>query len=200
MGGCLLSRFHPRHDELVHLIASIEPGLAPGVVRYVCRRLPHLFACISLAPEQDAGAGTFRGADFEVLDQAAPGLLGQLLFREMRITDRYPRLYLAFEQAKAMEAWDFWNEHGIPTPFNGTIPKGEIGINPAYPRAGCRVWAAETCPRGLVHPVEELDVSLVPRLAELRMTAMRRDGAGKAVGHVRVPVCNGQRPVGVQGT
>ncbi|RKN59691.1 hypothetical protein D7231_34005 [Streptomyces klenkii] len=193
-----LSRFHPRHDELVRLVAGIEPGLAPGAARYVCRRLPHLFACIALAPGQDAHAIAFQGADFEALAQAAPGLLGQLLFREMRITDRYPQLYLAFEQAKAMEAWDFWNAHTIPTPFNGTLPKGEI--NPAYPRAGCRVRTAETCPRGLVHPVEELDVSLVPRLAELRMTAMRRDGTGKAVGHDRVPVSSGQRPVGVQGT
>ncbi|WP_424892381.1 hypothetical protein [Streptomyces sp. XH2] len=192
-----LSRFHPRHDELVRLIAGIEPALAPGAARYLCRRLPHLFACLSLAPGQDAGAFTFRGADFRSLAQAAPGLLGQLLFREMRTTDRYPQLYLAFEQAKAMEAWDFWNEHGIPTPFNGTLPKGEIGINPAYPRAGCRIWTAEVCPGGLVHPVEELNVSLVPRLAELRMTAMRRDGTGKAAGHARGPVSGGRRAVGV---
>ncbi|MFC5148988.1 hypothetical protein [Streptomyces aureoversilis] len=192
-----LSRFHPQHDELVRLISGIESGLAPGVARYVCRRLPHVFACLALAPGQDAGAFTFRGADFQDLVQAAPGLLGQMLFREMRITDRYPQLYLAFEQAKAMEAWDFWNERGIPTPFNGTIPKGEIGINPAYPRAGCRIWTAEVGAGGLVHPVEELDVSLVPRLAELRMTAMRRDGAGKAAGHARAPVSGGRRTVGV---
>ncbi|MEU1676773.1 hypothetical protein ABZ752_32755 [Streptomyces roseifaciens] len=40
-------------------------------------------------------------------------------------------------------------------------------------------------------------MALAPRLAELRMTAMRRDGTGKAAGNVRVPVSNRQRPVGV---
>ncbi|MDT0449427.1 hypothetical protein [Streptomyces hesseae] len=85
----------------------------------------------------------------------------------------------------------------MPTPFNGTVSKGEIGINPAYPRADCRVWAAETCPRGLVHPVEELDIHLVPRLAELRMTAMRRDGTGQAAGHERRPAAAWRPAVGV---
>ncbi|MFI6155066.1 hypothetical protein ACIBCA_20500 [Kitasatospora sp. NPDC051170] len=85
----------------------------------------------------------------------------------------------------ALEAWNYWNAEGIPTPFNGTIPKGEIGINTAYPRAAYAVWIAETCERGLLHPVERLDVTFVPRLADLSMTAMRRDQAGKAAGHLR---------------
>ncbi|MFE2917055.1 hypothetical protein [Kitasatospora indigofera] len=114
----------------------------------------------------------------------APHLLGQLIFREMRIIDRYPQLYLAFEQAKALQAWAYWNTEGIPTPFNGTIPKGEIGTNTAYPRSGCTVWTAETCERGLLHPVDQLDVAFFPRLAELSMTAMRRDETGKAAGHL----------------
>ncbi|GAA1184594.1 hypothetical protein F4556_006225 [Kitasatospora gansuensis] len=180
-----LSRFNPGYKRLLELVGQIETGLPGGVTRYVMRRLSHLFATVTLAPDQDAAAFTFRSSDFDVLAVAAPGLLGQLVFREMRIVDRYPELYLAFEQAKALEAWAYWNTEGIPTPFNGTIPKGEIGINPAYPRSRCTVWTTETCERNLLHPVEQLEVAFLPRLAELSMTAMRRDEAGKAAGHSR---------------
>ncbi|WP_051811745.1 hypothetical protein [Kitasatospora sp. MBT63] len=177
-----LSRFNPG-QRLLQLVGEIEAGLAPGVAEFTRRRLSHLFAGVALSPAQDAASFTFRNSDFDRLATTAPHLLGQLVFREMRIVDRYPQLYLAFEQAKALEAWSYWNAEGIPTPFNGTIPKGEIGINPAYPRARCTVWTAETCERGLLHPVEQLDVTLAPRLAELSMTAMRRDDTGRAAGH-----------------
>ncbi len=180
-----LSRFNPGHERLLQLVGRIEAGLASEVASFTRRRLSHLFASMALAPDQDAVAFTFDNADFDLLAATAPDLLGQLVFREMRIVDRYPQLYLAFEQAKALEAWSYWNAEGIPTPFNGTIPKGEVGINPAYPRARCTVWTAETCERGLLHPVEQLNVSFLPRLAELGMTAMRRDGTGKAAGHLQ---------------
>ncbi|WP_371480696.1 hypothetical protein [Kitasatospora sp. NBC_00315] len=178
-----LSRFNPGHDRLLQLVGQIEAGLTSGVARFTRRRLSHLFATVVLAPGQDAASVTFRDADFDVLAATTPHLLGQLIFREMRIIDRYPQLYLAFEQAKALEVWDYWNAEGIPTPFNGTIPKGEIGINTAYPRAGYTVWVAETCERSLLHPVDQLDVTFLPRLAELSMTAMRRDTTGNAAGH-----------------
>ena len=180
-----LARFSPGHDRLVEIIEQIEPALASDVADYTRQRLSHLFATIALDPAQDAGSFTFQGADFDTLTTAAPSLLGQAIFREMRVIQRYPQLYLAFEQAKALEAWTYWNAMGIPTPFNGFLPKGEIGINPAHPGSTCTVWAAETCDRGLLHPTEQLDVSFVPRLADLHLTAMRRDESGQAAGHTR---------------
>lgn len=181
-----LGRFHPGHDRLRDLVGNIEPGLAAGASQYTRDRMSHLFAALALTALQDAECTTFRGATFESLTADAPGLLGQAVFREMRIIQRYPQLYLAFEHAKAMEAWNYWNSHGIPTPFNGFLPKGEIGVNPAYPNADFEVWTAETCRRGLLHPVDQLAVTFAPRLADLSMTAMRRDETGKAAGH-RVP-------------
>ncbi|MEU3464616.1 hypothetical protein ABZ721_32285 [Streptomyces sp. NPDC006733] len=181
-----LSRFHPGHRRLHNLIADIEPRLAPGAALYTRDRLSHLLTALALDAGQDATSLTFRDQDFDDLTRAAPSLLGQTLFREMRILQRYPQLYLAFEQAKALRAWNYWNKQRLATPFNGFLPKGEIGVNPAYPAADCRVWVAETCERGLLHPVDELDVAFVPRLADLGMTAMRRDAAGKAAGHPAV--------------
>ncbi len=178
-----LSRFHPDHQRLHDLIADIEPALAPGATQYTRDRLSHLLTALTLDPGQDATNFTFQGQDFDSLAKATPSLLGQTLFREMRVLQRYPQLYLAFEQAKALRAWNYWNHHQIATPFNGFLPKGEIGVNPAYPAADRAVWRAETCERGLLHPVEELDVAFVPRMADLAMTAMRRDATGKAAGH-----------------
>ncbi|MEU5700851.1 hypothetical protein [Streptomyces aurantiacus] len=177
-----LSRFRPGHQRLHDLIARIEPALAPGAARYTRDRLSHLLAALSLDPAQDATTFTFRNQDFDSLARTAPSLLGQTLFREMRVLQRYPQLYLAFEQAKALHAWNYWNQHQIAAPFNGFLPKGEIGVNPAYP-ADCTVWLAKTCKRGLVHPVDELNVAFAPRMADLSMTAMRRDTTGKAAGH-----------------
>lgn len=178
-----LSRFHPNHQRLHDLIADIELPLAPGAAQYTRDRLSHLLTALALDPGQDATTFTFRNQNFDRLVLAAPSLLGQTLFREMRMLQRYPQLYLAFEQAKALRAWNYWNHHQIATPFNGFLPKGEIGVNPAYPASDCTVWLAETCERGLLHPVDELDVAFVPRMADLGMTAMRRDATGKAAGH-----------------
>jgi hypothetical protein len=185
-----LSRFNPENDRLLKLVGQIEPRLVAAVTSFTRQRLSHLFATVALAPDRDAACFSFHDAGFGALASTAPHLLGQLIFREMRIIDRYPQLYLVFEQAKALEAWSYWNAEGIPAPFNATIPKGEIGINPAYARASCTVWAAETCEHGLLHPLEQLDVTFVPRLAELSMTAMRRDKAGRPAGHLSGQACS----------
>lgn len=168
-----LALFRPDHDRLQHLIGQIEPGLVTGVADYTRRRLPHLFTCVALAPSQDATTVTFHDVTFDDLVQAAPGLLGQMIFRQLRTSPRYPQLFPIFEQAKATGASAYWNSHGIPTPFNGVIPKGEIGLNLAWP-TGARAWVAERCERGLLHPTEELEVTFVPRLADLRETALGR--------------------------
>jgi hypothetical protein len=154
-----LALFHPGHTTLLDLIGRIEPTLAAGAAEYTRNRLSHLFACIALDPDQDAASVTFHGADFDTLTATAPSLLGQQLFP-------------VFEQTKALEACAYWNAQGIATPFNGTIPKGEIGINLAYPKARHRVWTADISADGLLHQDEELDVTLIPRLTDLRNTAL----------------------------
>lgn len=160
-----LARFNPRHHRLVQLIEGIEPVLAPGAAEYVRQRLSHLLARTALHPSQDAASFTFQGTDLGTLQETAPGLLGQMIFRETRYLPRYPRLYHLLEQAKALEAWEFWAGERIPTPFNGLLPKGEIGINPTYPRSAVRVWTARQDNKGYLHPDEEIEVALTPHLA-----------------------------------
>ncbi|MEW1700829.1 hypothetical protein [Streptomyces sp. NPDC091278] len=160
-----LARFHPHHQQLVQLIEGIEPALGPGVAQYVRRRLSHLFARTALHPSQDAASVSFHGADLSTLRHVAPGLMGQMIFREIRYMPRYQQLYHCFEKAKALEAWDYWNHEGIPTPFNGILPKGEIGIHPLYPRSAVRAWTAQQDSNGFLHPVQEVNAVLTPHLA-----------------------------------
>lgn len=170
-----LTRFNPRHHRLIQLIEGLEPDLGPGVAEYVRRRLSHLLARTALDPSQDASAVTFQGADLGTLQKAAPGLIGQMAFREIRYMTRYGQLYHCFEKARALEAWDYWNNEGIPTPFNGVIPKGEIGINPAYPRSAVRVWTAQQDSKGYLHPDEEIAAVLTPHLASWWAPSRQRE-------------------------
>lgn len=171
-----LARFNPRHHRLVRLIEGIEPALGPGAAEYVRRRLSHLLARTALHPSQDAASLTFQGATLDTLQKAAPGLIGQMVFREIRYMDRYRHLYHCFEKSKALEAWDYWNSEGIPTPFNGILPKGEIGINPVYPRSSVRVWAAETDEKGYLHPTQEVLADFTPHLASWWPPPRQRNG------------------------
>ncbi|WP_042426731.1 hypothetical protein [Streptacidiphilus anmyonensis] len=168
-----LALFQPGHAALLELIEHIEPGLAAGAAAYTRDRLSHLFTCIALDPTTDAGAVTFQQVtDFPALAALSPGLAGQLIFRQLRTSPRYPQLFPVFEQAKALGACGYWNTTGIATPFNGTIPKGEIGINLSYPHCGYRAWTADISPNGMLHAVDELDVTFIPRLTDLRYTAL----------------------------
>ncbi|MFF7637227.1 hypothetical protein ACFZB9_29370 [Kitasatospora sp. NPDC008050] len=168
-----LGRFAPGHRRLLELVECIEAGLTASLPGYVRRRLSHLFAATALAQGQDASTFTFHGTDLDTLADSVPHLLGQLLFREIRTVDRYPQLYHCFEQAKALEAWSYWNSERIATPFNGTCPKGEIGINPAYPDAAFAVWTAEPCDQGLLHPVEQVAAVPAPRLVPWLVAPLR---------------------------
>ncbi|MFD9687357.1 hypothetical protein ACFWXO_16555 [Kitasatospora sp. NPDC059088] len=169
-----LGQFQPGHARLLGLVGRIEPGLAGGVAAYVRRRVAHQFAATGLAPGQDVRDVSFQRISPDQLAAAAPHLLGQLLFREVRLLERYPQLYHVFEQVKALEAWTYWNAEGICVPFNGACgPKGEIGVNPAAPNARFAVWTADLDERGLLYPVEQLDAVPVPRLVPWLVAPLR---------------------------
>ncbi|WP_371647998.1 MULTISPECIES: hypothetical protein [unclassified Streptomyces] len=187
-----LARFHPRHHRLVQLIDGIEPALCPGAAEYVRRRLSHLFARTALHPSQDAASVAFEGADLPTIQNAAPGLIGQMIFREIRYMSRYRQLYHCFEKAKALEAWDYWNSEGIPTPFNGILPKGEIGINPVYPRSSVRAWTAQQDSKGYLHPAEEVTAVFTPHLASW-WAPPRQRATQNATDHAPVHPAQGAR-------
>lgn len=115
--------------------------------------------------------------DFDYLSLIAPGLLGHLIHRELRNFGRYPDFYFYFDQFKALQAWNYWNHMDISIPFNGFIPKGEMGINPASTNLKYKVFSSNIMKDSLSKKMfaeigQELPIKLVPRLVDLRFTTM----------------------------
>jgi hypothetical protein len=117
--------------------------------------------------------------NFENLALKAKRLVGHLIHRELRSFGRYPNFYFYFDQTKALQAWNYWNHMNIIIPFNGTFPKGEVGINPAYPDLNYKAYIGNVNKNNnysYVEPIEEIKFEIEPRLVDLRHTQMRASG------------------------
>jgi len=76
---------------------------------------------------------------------------------------------------KALQIWNYWNQLNLIIPFNGIIPKGEVGINPAYPELKYKIYLAESYKeenKMYLKPTKEQNVQIVPRLVDPKFTAM----------------------------
>ena len=114
--------------------------------------------------------------DFDNLVSVAEPLVGHLIHRELRTFGRYPHFYFYFDQNKALQIWNYWNHMDVAIPFNGIIPKGEVGINPAYPDLKYRVYDCTVTNINdslYLNPTKELRINLVPKLVDLKFTFMR---------------------------
>lgn len=115
--------------------------------------------------------------DFAYLEHGAAPLLGHTIHRLLRNMHRYPNFYFYFDQYKALQAWNYWNHAQIALPYNAVLPKGEIGINPAYPELKYRIFKTSTAQKNghtYVTREKELPFIIEPRLAELNMLLMRK--------------------------
>ncbi|MFC1678212.1 hypothetical protein ACFLZ9_00565, partial [Patescibacteria group bacterium] len=116
--------------------------------------------------------------DIETLQTISSPLLGHLVHRELRNFGRFPDFYFYFDQFKALQAWNYWNQMGIIIPFNGVMPKGEIGVNPAIPDLDIKVYIGRETKGSrvgnmLVEIDKEVDAKVVPRLIDHRVSLMR---------------------------
>jgi len=105
-------------------------------------------------------------------------LLGHLIHRELRNFKRYPDFYFYFDQQKALQIWNFWNKNNVLFSFNGIVPKGEIGINPAFlDETDYQVFRTSSFIKKnklyYLKKEEELDIKIVPRLGDLKKSFRR---------------------------
>ncbi|QNP71556.1 hypothetical protein IAG44_20410 [Streptomyces roseirectus] len=169
-----LAKFRPPPARFDTLLAQVDPTIDPQHARrHLTERVSHLIAARLFTPGQTPEEWRHTRWEFDSLATHLGPLLGHLIHRELRTFGRYPHFYFYFDQHKALQAWNYWNHMDIVTPFNGTIPKGEIGINPAYPDLAYRVWRAEQDDAGRLHPVQQLDLTIAPRLVDIKHTLMR---------------------------
>lgn len=115
--------------------------------------------------------------DFEELSVDMKPLLGHLIHRELRTFGRYPYFYFYFDQHKALEVWNYWNHMNIVVPFNGIMPKGEVGINPAHPNLSYKTYSTKVYsdkPGEMYLDLQkELNLDIVPKLVDPKFTSMR---------------------------
>lgn len=169
-----LARFRPTTAALATILATIDPSIdIKHLATYLADRLALLTCARLLNPAMYSADWTRLRWEFDELRAYVSPLLGHLIHRELRTFGRYPDFYFYFDQYKALQAWNYWNHMDIVLPFNATMPKGEIGINPAYPSLRTTVHRAELDGRGRLSPAERLDVTIAPRLIDLRYTLMR---------------------------
>ncbi|GAA2266802.1 hypothetical protein GCM10010430_59860 [Kitasatospora cystarginea] len=169
-----LARFRPRPQQLASLLRQVDQTInADHASAYLVARISYLVAARLFTSGQVPGAWHRTRWEFDSLATQLGPLLGHLIHRELRSFGRYPDFYFYFDQHKALQAWNYWNHMDIVVPFNGTMPKGEIGINPAYPNLDYRVWRAEPDDSGHLHPTEQMTLSIAPRLVDIKYTLMR---------------------------
>jgi len=114
--------------------------------------------------------------DFDTLVETCKPLLGHLIHRELRTFGRYPYFYFYFDQHKALEIWNYWNHMNIAIPFNGIIPKGEVGINPAHPSLEYKTYSTKIVHDSghlFLEPIKELGLDVVPKLVDPKFATMR---------------------------
>ena len=171
-----LAKFRPSPGDLDALLARVDGSVDPAHARtYLTDRISYLVAARLFTPGQIPEAWHHTRWEFDSLASQLGPLLGHLIHRELRTFGRYPDFYFYYDQHKALQAWNYWNHMDIVVPFNGTFPKGEVGINPAYPDLQYRVWRAEQDETGHLHPAEELALTIAPRLVDIKYTLMRNN-------------------------
>ncbi|AWK09576.1 hypothetical protein DDQ41_12335 [Streptomyces spongiicola] len=171
-----LAKFQPSPSTFAALLEQVDDTVDAAHARaYLRDRISYLVAARLFTPGQVPDAWHHTRWEFDGLAAHLGPLLGHLIHRELRTFGRYPDFYFYFDQHKALQAWNYWNHMDIFAPFNGTMPKGEVGINPAYPDLEYRVWRAEQDDAGRIHPVEQLDLTIAPRLVDIKYTLMRNN-------------------------
>ncbi|WP_130799979.1 hypothetical protein [Streptomyces otsuchiensis] len=169
-----LSRFRPAPRDLDGLLGRVDPTLEPSAARaHLVDRVSYLVAARLFTPGLVPSPWHHTRWEFDTLAARVGPLVGHLVHRELRNFGRYRDFYVYFDQNKAIQAWNYWNHLDVVVPFNGTVPKGEVGVNPAYPGLEYTIWRAEPSRTGHLRPVSQLDLTISPRLVDLRHTLMR---------------------------
>lgn len=110
--------------------------------------------------------------DINNVSEIFPSLLGYLICDELRNYYNYGD----FDKFEASQIWRYWNNMDVIVPFNGFIPKGEVGVNPAYPDLNYQIYLGRTYKYNdnlYVVPEKKLDIKILPKLADKKHTAMR---------------------------
>jgi len=174
-----LRQFRPNIKEVIHYIDShqvFKEFNPEKFVTYLTKRLCFLTNARLLNHRMLPIEWDKIQWNFDYLSQYISPLLGHLIHRELRTFKRYPHFYFYFDQYKALQVWNYWNHMNIVIPFNGVMPKGEVGINPAYTNLDYQFFTSRMYSQNgfaYLEPQKEVEINIVPKLVDLKFTSMR---------------------------
>lgn len=112
--------------------------------------------------------------EYSLISESFKPMVGHMIHRLLRNFNRFEDFYYYFDQTKALQIWNFWNHQDILFPFNGIIPKGEVGINPAYNNLSYEIWTGHyNAENNTIILDQLLDINIPPRMVDLKNSFMR---------------------------
>ncbi len=167
-----LGTFNPSHLALL-LVASelnAEHRLhidTTDFIHSVQKRLSHLILARLFEHGQSDRVLNISRCSFAALAELAPHLLGHAVDREVRRVGEYGSFHYHFDTYKAEQVWRYWCDANVIFPFNGILPKGEVGLNPLHSGVTHKIYLGK--PRWIdnvlyVDKGEPLPLKIVPRL------------------------------------
>lgn len=173
-----LGTFTPTPDELREYFADKEGFDGEHMLNNIRDRLVFLINSRLFSKLKQDWFNIHWEYDYLAENGFSP-LLGHLIHRELRNFNRYQDFYFYFDQFKALQIWNYWNHLGVQLPFNGFIPKGEMGVNPAYPNLKYKIYKGSLEKNGILNLEKELKVQIAPRLVNLKDSFMRSSNEQK---------------------
>ncbi len=110
------------------------------------------------------------------ISNTGKNLIGHLVYRFVRYLPRYEFLYNFFNTYRSCSICNFWNANNVLLPYNSFIPRGEIGINPAYVNEdNISIFSADISnSKNLTLKIhEKLSWKIEPKLLDINTTALR---------------------------
>ena len=179
-GNFKLNLFKPSFKTLCKYIEDnrlFKIFNAKQMLKYLCEKLIFLSTARLINNVEKATSWGNLQWNFDSLLEIAQPLVGHIIHRELRTFDRYPDFYFYFDQIKALQVWNYWNHMDIAIPFSGLIPKGEVGINPAYPNLKYKVFKSDVYKKDndcFISPKNEINIKIAPKLVNLKSSFMRK--------------------------
>src|SRR5690606_14572945 len=102
-----------------------------------------------------------------------PSLAGHLIHRELKTYMPIHALVSEYEKLRSKMIWNTWNKMGIVYPFYAVMPKGEVGINPHYPKLAYSIYHASIEQDGHIKRGKELPITLGKQMSEPAQSIMR---------------------------
>lgn len=103
---------------------------------------------------------------FKAIVNSNPSFAGHLIHREVKEIHQY-------EKEMATIFWKYWNENKLLCLANSILPKGEMGVNPAYPNIKYQIFEGILDQYNKFTRRQELKVKIVPEIINPALGVLR---------------------------